>query len=79
MWYTQAAMDHVLWNEMQEAVSPGYLDRMQAKAERERGTSYYWDPHENTPSAAPDFAKMIQPERGAEQLNKIASAMPTLE
>ncbi len=79
MWYTQAAMDHILWNEMQEAASPGYLDRMQAKAQQERGTSYYWDPHENIPSAAPDFAKMIQPEKGAQQLNKIAEAMPTSE
>ena len=75
MWYTQAAMDHVLWNEMQEAASPGYLDRMMTKAQAQRGTSYYWDPHDNTPAHAPDFAKLIQPERGAEQLSKIADAV----
>lgn len=72
MWYTQAAMDHLVWNEMQEASSPGYLDRMQAKAEATRGTSWYWDPHESTPRQAPDFAKAWQPERGAEQMSKIA-------
>lgn len=79
MWYTQAAMDHILWNEMQEAASPGYLDRMQAKAQTQRGTSYYWDPHEKLPSAGPDFAKMIQPEKGAEQVQKIADALTPAE
>lgn len=77
MWYTQAAMDHILWNEMQEAASPGYLDRMMTKAQTERGTSYYWDPHDSLPTQAPDFAKLIQPERGAEQLNKIADTLST--
>lgn len=75
MWYTQAAMDHVLWNELQEAASPGYLDRMQAKAEATKGTSWYWDPHDSIPHAAPDFAKAWQPERGAEQLSKIADTI----
>lgn len=72
MWYTQAATDHLIWNEMQEASSPGYLDRMQAKAEATRGTSWYWDPHDSTPQSKPDFAKLWQPERGAEQMSKIA-------
>lgn len=74
MWYTQAATDHLIWNEMQEAANPGYLDRMQSKAQKERGTSWYWDPHNSLPSQGPDFAKMIQPDRGAEQLQKIREA-----
>lgn len=76
MWYTQAAMDHILWNEMQEAVSPGYLDRMQARAQKERGTTYFWDPHENLPSQGPDFAKMIRPDEGRRQFQAIADAVP---
>jgi hypothetical protein len=79
MWYTQAAMDHILWNEMQEAASPGYLERMQAKAQNERGTSYYWDPHDSTPQSKPDFGKLWQPERGAEQIQKVADALPGSE
>lgn len=75
MWYTQAAMDHILWNEMQEAVSPGYLDRMQAKAQAQRGTTYYWDPHDTLPQASPDFTKLWQPERGAEQMGKVADTL----
>jgi len=75
LWYTQAAMDHILWNDLQEAVSPGYLDRMMSKAQTERGTSYYWDPHDKTPQQAPDLGKMFQPERGSEQLDKLADSV----
>ncbi len=70
-WYTKAAFDHLIFNDMQEAVSPGYLDRMAQKAQKSRGTSWYYDPHESLPHAAPDFSKMLQPERGAEQIQGI--------
>jgi hypothetical protein len=76
MWYTQAAMDHILWNEMQEASSPGYLDRMQVRAYKDRGTTYFWDPHENLPSQGPDFAKMVRPDEGRRQMQAIADAVP---
>lgn len=72
MWYTQAAFDHLIWNNMQEAVSPGYLDRMQAKAYGDRGTSWWYSPTEGAPSSAPDLAQAWQPERGREQLRHIA-------
>jgi hypothetical protein len=74
MWYTQAAFDHLIWNQMQEAASPGYLDRMQARAYEQRGTSFWWDPQQSMPAQGPDFAKMWQPERGAEQIQKIREA-----
>jgi len=57
MWYTQAAADHILWNNIQEAASPGYLARMQARQEATYGKTYYWRPDEGMPHAAPDFAK----------------------
>ena len=59
MWYTQAAMDHLLWNHIQEAASPGYLARMQARQEANFGKTYYWRPNENLPHAAPDLAKAV--------------------
>lgn len=76
MWYMKAAFDHLVWNQLQEAASPGYLDRMQAKAYSQKGTTYYWDPHDNTPAQAPDLAKLWQPEKGREQMKAIASAVP---
>lgn len=75
MWYTQAAFDHLIWNQLQEAASPGYLERMQANAYAQRGTSYWWDPSDKAPANAPDFAKMWQPDRGADQIQKIAGAL----
>lgn len=71
MWYTRAAMNHLLWNDLQEAANPGYLDRMQNKAFIQKGTTYWWDPHEGMPSSGPDFSKLWQPELGAEQLQKL--------
>lgn len=79
MWYTRAAFDHLIWNDMQEAASPGYLDRMQSKAYSQRGTTYWWDPHEGAPSATPDFSKMFQPEKGREQLQAMEHAVPFIE
>lgn len=80
MWYTQAAMDHILWNDMQEAASPGYLDRMQTKAEVTKGTSWYWDPHDKLPARAPDFSAghLLDTQRGHEELQTIADTTSKL-
>ena len=59
MWYTQAAADHLIWNHLQEAASPGYLARMQAQQEATYGKTYYWRPDEALPHAAPDLAKAV--------------------
>ncbi|HEX5461877.1 MAG TPA: hypothetical protein VFX20_18075 [Steroidobacteraceae bacterium] len=75
MWYTQAAMDHLVWNEMQDATSPGYLDRMQAKAFAQRGTTYWWEPGQVTPSRGPDFAKAWQPDLGSQEMDRIRQAV----
>jgi hypothetical protein len=73
MWYTQAAMDHILWNDLQESVSPGYLDRMQTKAQATKGTSWYWDPHEGLPGRAPDFSRdhLLNTQAGGQELDAI--------
>ncbi len=75
MWYTQAALDHLIWNEMQETASPGYLERMQNKAFTQRGTTWWWEPGQNAPTRGPDFAQMFQPERGREQMQRIADRL----
>jgi hypothetical protein len=74
LWYLQAAMDHILWNQIQEAASPGYLDRMQARLEAMKGTSWYWQPQESLPQRAPDVsvAHLFNPERGHEETEQLA-------
>lgn len=55
LWYTKAATDHMIFHQLQEYFSPGYLNRMQRRAQREFGQSYWWEPGEAGPSRAPDF------------------------
>lgn len=55
LWYTKAATDHMIFHQLQEYFSPGYLNRMQRRAEREFGQSYWWEPGEATPVRAPNF------------------------
>ncbi|MNN01272.1 hypothetical protein D3C81_1138830 [compost metagenome] len=55
LWYTKAATDHMFFHQLQEYFSPGYLNRMQRRAQREFGQSYWWEPGEASPSRTPDF------------------------
>lgn len=73
MWYTKAAMDHLLWNNLQEAASPGYLDRMQIRANTTKGSTWYWDPHDASPSRAPDFSSehLLNTQAGRQEIDQI--------
>lgn len=77
LWYTQAAMDHILWNQMQEAASPGYLDRMQQRAQAMKGTSYFWKPEDTLPDRAPDVSAghLFDTERGGQEMGQIADSV----
>lgn len=55
LWYTKAAMDHLIWNQLQEMATPGYMRRMKARAKREFGQTYWWDPADRVPDRAPDL------------------------
>lgn len=53
LWYSKAAVDHLLFNQLQEMASPGYLARMRSRARREFGQSFYWEPADSLPQRAP--------------------------
>ncbi|MCE4056292.1 hypothetical protein [Pseudomonas sp. Au-Pse12] len=55
LWYTKAATDHMIFHQLQEYFSPGYLRRMERRAQREFGQSYWWEPGEMSPSRLPDL------------------------
>lgn len=59
LWYLKAALDHWVFQQMQESLSPGYLRKMKMKAEREFGDSYWWEPGAMTPQRAPDLSKAV--------------------
>jgi len=58
LWYTKAATDHIIFQNIQEALSPGYLANMQAKSQRDYHQGWWWTPGESAPSRAPDFANV---------------------
>jgi hypothetical protein len=60
LWYTKAAMDHLIFQNMQEFFSPGYLADARAKAQRNAGTTYWWNPGQSVDSArAPNLAGIV--------------------
>lgn len=60
LWYAKAALDHLIFQDMQEYFSPGYLARMRAKAQREYGTTWWWAPGQDIDQArAPNLANIV--------------------
>jgi hypothetical protein len=58
LWYAKAALDHLIFHQLQEYYSPGYLATMKSRAQREFGQQYYWEPGEVAPDRAPDMGRM---------------------
>lgn len=60
LWYTKAATDHLIFQNMQEFFSPGYLADMRAKAQQKAGTTYWWKPGRPIDEArAPNIANVV--------------------
>lgn len=55
LWYSKAALDRLVFHQMQEYFSPGYLRRAKKRAHDNYGTTYYWEPGEAVPERAPDL------------------------
>jgi hypothetical protein len=56
LWYTKAAMDHLIWHQLAEYLSPGYLRQMRRRMQRDFGQKYWWEPGEIAPDRAPDLS-----------------------
>lgn len=59
LWQTRAAWEHWFLHNAQEAVNPGYLARMQQRAQKDWGQGYWWVPGEAAPDRAPDMGRMV--------------------
>lgn len=51
LWYTKAVTDHLLFNQLQEAVSPGYLQKYMNRQQNVYGRQYLWRPDEIIPGS----------------------------
>jgi hypothetical protein len=56
LWYTRAAIDRFVFHELQEMVSPGYLESKRARDEARTGAQYWWDLGAGVPDRAPDLS-----------------------
>jgi len=60
LWYAKAALDHIIFHQLQEYFSPGYLAQMQRRAQKEFGQQYWWTPGTGTEGMrAPNLARAI--------------------
>lgn len=55
LWYAKAALDHMIFHDIQEYFSPGYLRRMRQRAQKEYDQNFWWTPGETTPDRLPDL------------------------
>lgn len=55
LWYAKAAVDHMGMHALQENLSPGYLSRMQQRAQKDWGSDYWWRPGTGIPDRAPNL------------------------
>ena len=61
LWYTKTVTDRLIFNQMQEYFDPGYLARARAKARREYGTTYWWNPGQPISRArAPELEAIVE-------------------
>ena len=59
LWYAKSALDHLFVHAMQENLSPGYLGRMQGKAQKDWGQEMWWAPGDALPERGPDFGAVM--------------------
>jgi hypothetical protein len=55
LWYTKAALDHMILHAVQENLSPGYLARQKQRAMKDWNQGFWWQPGEPLPQRAPDM------------------------
>jgi len=58
LWYTRAATDRLIFNQLQELASPGYTRRMEQRARREFKQRYFASP-DGSRLRAPDFGRAV--------------------
>ncbi|MBI2798975.1 MAG: hypothetical protein HYX63_01610 [Gammaproteobacteria bacterium] len=60
LWYAKAALDHLIFQKLQEHWSPGYLAKIKSRARTEFKQDYWWDPGKSIPKRAPNLGRSYQ-------------------
>ncbi|MBP1496865.1 hypothetical protein J8Z74_03915 [Acinetobacter nosocomialis] len=59
LWYTKAAINRMVFDEMQDTIAPGYREKALRKAEQKQDRERFWGDDIND-IRAPDFEKIVQ-------------------
>ncbi|WP_206934111.1 hypothetical protein [Roseococcus thiosulfatophilus] len=62
LWYTRAAMDRMVWDQLQEMLDPDAARRfrqMERRAYRDFNQEFWWRPGESSPGRAPSAAPIL--------------------
>lgn len=59
LWYTKAAINRMVFDEMQDAIAPGYREKALRKAERQQDRERFWGDDIND-IRAPNFERVIK-------------------
>ena len=59
LWYAKAAFNRLVFDQMQDTLSPGSSDKQRMRMES-RGASYWWAPGTTSPQVAPDLGKALE-------------------
>ncbi|MDN8150319.1 hypothetical protein QZK05_01985 [Acinetobacter baumannii] len=59
LWYTKAAINRMVFDEMQDTIAPGYREKALRKAERQQDRERFWG-DDVTDIRAPDFERVVQ-------------------
>lgn len=59
LWYTKAAINRMVFDEMQDAVAPGYREKALRKAEQKQDRERFWG-DDITDIRAPNFERVVQ-------------------
>jgi len=49
LWYARAALEHLMFHQVQEYASPGYLSRMRKRVREDTGQGFWWTPGQVLP------------------------------
>jgi hypothetical protein len=60
MWFAKAALDHLVWQQAMDAMSPGYINSMRKRTAKEYDQDWWWKPGELLPERAPDFGAAFE-------------------
>ena len=59
IWYLKTALDHMVWQNVMESLSPGYLSSIRSRTMKQTGQDWWWKPGELTPERAPELGQAI--------------------